>query len=57
MDGHQVVIIDANDLGVNILGKPDAKMEDEVLAAIFKDNPLGQQSQQTPIAIVRKISK
>lgn len=56
MDGHKVIIIDANDIGVNILGKPDKKMEDEALAAIFKDNPLGQASQQTPIAIVRKIN-
>ena len=57
MGGHKVIIIDANDIGVNILGKPDKKMNDEELAAIFKDNPLGQASQQTPIAIVRKISQ
>jgi len=56
MDGHKVIIIDANDIGVNILGKPDKNLEDESLAAIFKDNPLGQASQQTPIAIVRKIN-
>lgn len=56
MGGNQVVIIDANDIGVNILGKPDKNMSDDELAAIFKDNPLGQASQQTPIAIVRKIS-
>ena len=56
MGGHKVVIIDANDIGVNILGKPEKSMVDEELAAIFKDNPLGQASQQTPIAIVRKIS-
>ncbi len=55
MNGHKVIIIDANDIGVNILGKPDKKMDDDELAAIFKDNPLGQESQQTPIAIVRKI--
>ena len=57
MGGHKVIIIDANDIGVNILGKPDKKMNDEELAAIFKDNPLGQASQQTPIAIIRKISQ
>ncbi|MBQ9993327.1 MAG: coenzyme F420-0:L-glutamate ligase [Clostridia bacterium] len=55
MDGHRVVIVDANDIGVNILGKPDKQYEDEFYAAIFKDNPLGQESQQTPIAIIRKV--
>ena len=57
MGGHKVIIVDANDIGVNILGKPDPKLDDEVFAAIFKDNPLGQESQQTPIAIVRKVSE
>ena len=55
MDGHKVIIVDANDIGVNILGKPSADIPDVDLAAIFKDNPLGQESQQTPIAIVRKV--
>lgn len=55
MGGHKVIIIDANDIGVNILGKPEKNLDDEALAAIFKDNPLGQASQQTPIAIVRKV--
>jgi len=54
MGGHKVVIIDANDIGVNILGKPSKDIPDEELAAIFKDNPLGQAAQQTPIAIVRR---
>lgn len=46
-----VVIMDANDLGRNVLGlnaaKPAAHYEEQ-----FRDNPLGQGSQQTPIAIV-----
>lgn len=53
--GHEVVIIDANDLGVNILGRSDKKMSKDMLAAIFKDNPLGQTNEQTPLCIVRKI--
>lgn len=53
--GHNVIIIDANDIGVNILGKPSKNIPDDELAAIFKDNPLGQASQQTPIAIVHKV--
>jgi F420-0:gamma-glutamyl ligase-like protein len=52
--GHPFVIVDANDLGVNILGKSDPDMDDALLKAIFKDNPLGQSAQQTPIAIVRQ---
>lgn len=55
MGGHKVIIVDANDIGVNILGKPEKNLEDKDLAAIFGDNPLGQDSQQTPIAIVRKV--
>ncbi|MEK7643951.1 MAG: coenzyme F420-0:L-glutamate ligase [Patescibacteria group bacterium] len=53
--GHEVVIIDANDLGVNILGRSNKKMSKGILAAIFKDNPLGQTNEQTPLCIVRKI--
>ena len=53
--GHDVVIIDANDLGVNILGKSNKKLSDTMLAAIFKDNPLGQTNEQTPLCIVKKI--
>lgn len=55
MGGCPVIIIDANDIGVNILGKPDKNMDEDKLAAVFKDNPLGQESQQTPIAIVRVV--
>lgn len=53
--GHEVVIIDANDLGVNILGRSDKKMSKDTLAATFKDNPLGQTNEQTPLCIVRKV--
>ncbi|MGB9721377.1 MAG: coenzyme F420-0:L-glutamate ligase [bacterium] len=49
------VIIDANDLGVSVLGKSDSKIGDDFCKKIFRDNPLGQSSQQTPIAIVRRI--
>ncbi len=49
-----VVIIDANDLGVNILGRSSKEISLDWAKAIFKDNPLGQASQQTPAAIVRK---
>lgn len=53
--GHPVVIIDANDLGVAILGKSDSDIPDEFCKAVFKDNPLGQSKEQTPLCIVRRI--
>ncbi len=53
--GNKVVIIDANDLGVAILGHSDIKADPELYKAIFKDNPLGQATEQTPLCIVREI--
>ena len=51
--GVAVVIIDANDLGVAILGKSSEHIDDDFCKAVFRDNPLGQGSKQTPLAIVR----
>ena len=53
--GCDTVIVDANDLGVAVLGKSSKQLRDPVLRAIFKDNPLGQTGQQTPIGIVRRL--
>lgn len=53
--GCDVVIIDANDLGVEVLGKPRKKIDIRMIRQIFKDNPLSQSAEQTPIAIVRKM--
>ncbi|MBI5420791.1 MAG: coenzyme F420-0:L-glutamate ligase [Parcubacteria group bacterium] len=52
---HEVVVIDANDLGVSVLGKSDRTMSDTFIEAVFKDNPLGQSSEQTPLCLVRKV--
>lgn len=49
-----VVIIDANDLGVAILGRSDRGITDDFCKKVFRDNPLGQTSEQTPLCIVRK---
>jgi asparagine synthase (glutamine-hydrolysing) len=46
-----VVIIDANDLGRNVLGNA-TEMPDEFFENIMKDNPMGQGSEQTPIVIL-----
>ncbi|KKR48987.1 MAG: Gamma-glutamyl ligase superfamily [Candidatus Magasanikbacteria bacterium GW2011_GWC2_40_17] len=53
--GHEVIIIDANDLGVNVLGKSNREIKDAWTKAIFKDNPLGQTNEQTPVCIVREL--
>jgi F420-0:gamma-glutamyl ligase-like protein len=55
--GVKTVIIDANDLGANVLGRSDADVSDAFCRAVFKDNPLGQTSEQTPLCLVRKAEK
>lgn len=52
----EVVIIDANDLGVNVLGRSNKIIDDAFCHAVFRDNPLGQSKEQTPLCIVRKLS-
>lgn len=53
-----LMIVDANDINVNILGKADIlkDMEDEKLAALIEDNPAGQDDEQTPFIIIRNIT-
>ena len=45
------VVMDANDIGRNVLGS-DVPTTNEVLEATFADNPLGQGRQRTPLAIL-----
>jgi len=52
---YEVVIIDANDIGVSVLGKSNKDISDKWACAVFKDNPLGQTNQQTPLCLVRKV--
>lgn len=52
--GNSVIIIDANDLGVEILGRSSEKISISWAKKIFKDNPLGQSREQTPLCLVRK---
>jgi asparagine synthase (glutamine-hydrolysing) len=47
------VIIDANDIGRNVLGQ-DTGESDKLFEDIFADNPLGQAAEQTPLAVVFK---
>ncbi len=49
------MIVDANDLGQEILGKSnDIQLEDKELIEMIKDNPAGQGKQCTPIILIRK---
>lgn len=53
--GISCMIVDANDLGQEILGKSDdVKLGDKVLKQMIKDNPAGQGQQRTPIVLIRK---
>ena len=47
-----VTIVDANDFGVNILGRTSG-IDKKLIAKIIKDNPLGQSDEQTPVGIIR----
>ncbi|MSU60559.1 MAG: F420-0--gamma-glutamyl ligase [Candidatus Staskawiczbacteria bacterium] len=52
--GIPVAVVDANDIGVNILGVTH-NLRKKLIASIIKDNPLGQSDEQTPIGIIREI--
>ena len=53
--GISVMIVDANDLGQEILGKSDdITLAEEDLKKIISDNPTGQGKQQTPFILIRK---
>ena len=47
-------MIDANDLGVNILGVSGPEVDIPLLERLLRDNPLGQSSERTPIGIIRQ---
>ena len=49
--GGGTVVMDANDIGRNVLGADVAQPWDRY-EEMFADNPLGQGSEQTPMAIV-----
>lgn len=49
----EVVIVDANDIGVNIMGPRNRKQE-RLAQALCQDNPMGQGHEQTPVMVCRK---
>lgn len=53
--GVKAMIVDANDINVEILGRCDAiDMTDDELKALIKDNPAGQSKELTPLILIRK---
>ena len=53
--GYDVIISDINDLEGQILGVSSKNLDKKLYARILKDNPLGQDCQQTPMGIIRKV--
>lgn len=52
------MIVDANDFGVNILGKSKGieSLSDEFLISLVKDNPAGQSDELTPIILIKNVA-
>ncbi|MGE5530192.1 MAG: coenzyme F420-0:L-glutamate ligase [Patescibacteria group bacterium] len=53
--GVEVAIVDANDLGVALLGRSSRAISARFAREVFRDNPLGQSREQTPLCIVRRV--
>lgn len=51
----KVVVVDINDLSGNVLGASTKDIDRDLIVKILKDNPLGQDHEQTPLGIIRKI--
>ena len=53
--GISSMIVDANDFGREILGKSsDINLTNQELKEIIRDNPAGQEREQTPFVLIRK---
>ena len=54
----QCMIVDANDFGVNILGRSKGieSLSDEFLISLVKDNPAGQSDELTPFIIIKNVA-
>ena len=53
LEENLVLIIDANDLGIQILGTSHRDADRNLYAQLLKQNPLGQSAEQTPIGFLR----
>jgi hypothetical protein len=51
--GAPVAVVDANDIGVNVIGVSDPDMRKFPFKQVLKDNPAGQTTESTPFGIIR----
>ena len=49
-----VLVVDINDFGGNILGSTSTRATDALMLRILKDNPLGQDRESTPMGVIRR---
>ena len=49
-----VLVVDINDFGGNILGSTAGRNVDDLMVRVLKDNPLGQDRQSTPMGVIRR---
>ena len=52
-----VAVVDINDIDGVVLGVSNKSMSRETIKGILKDNPLGQDHEQTPMGIIREIQE
>ncbi|CAO1651908.1 coenzyme F420-0:L-glutamate ligase [Salinibacterium sp. NYA9b] len=50
----EVLVVDINDFGGNILGSTTTKANNALALKVLKDNPLGQDHQSTPLGVIRR---
>ena len=56
--GVVMMIVDANDLNVEILGKASSiTLDDETLKGLIRDNPAGQSRELTPFILIREVKE
>lgn len=54
--GVQAMIVDANDLNIEILGKSSSvTLDEETLKGLIRDNPAGQSRELTPFILIRPL--
>lgn len=54
--GVKAMIVDANDLTIEVLGKADAlDLTEKQLIAMIRDNPAGQSTELTPFILIRRL--
>lgn len=54
--GCTALVVDINDIDGVILGSSDKQLDRSLFVRILKDNPLGQDCQQTPMGIIRPLN-